>query len=424
MASWTARGLGLGLLAGACACLNTAPAWADDAAAATPVDYTALVLGHALLPQPDPTYMQEVIDTYVDPTSPFSGEPTYNIVGSPVSVYTPETDYDSGLTQGVADLDQAISQQLATGNDNLVIAGYSMSTSIETQEMINLAATAGGAPDTSGLTFILAENLNSPDGGIFTRLPGIGGVTLPPTPADTPYTTDIYSIEYSGASDFPQYANNIYADLNAADGYIDLHPYLLTDWPAYFNPDELAGAVAENTSAADVNTDYFLIPTQDLPLLNDLRDAPGAPSSSADLIQPDMRVLVDLGYNWTGDANVVTPSVYTSPDIDTTAVDSYLAAGADQGMIASLVDMGILPQSDLAGLSDLYPYVPDVSALETGALTNDAAASLDATDSANLLTADLAASSSPLASELSAYLPSMATELADFFQSAASSLSF
>jgi hypothetical protein len=430
MTPWTARGLGLGLLAGACAYLNAAPAWADDTAtsATLPPDYTALVLGHALLPQPDPTYMQEVIGTYVDPTSPFSGEPTYNIVGSPVSVFTPETDYNSGLTQGVTDLNQAITQQLNEGHDNLLIVGYSMSTSIETQEMINLASAAGGAPDTPtldspGLTFVLAENLNSPDGGIFTRLPGIGGVTLPATPADTPYTTDIYSIEYSGASDFPQYANNIYADLNAVDGYIDLHPYLLTGWPAYFNPAELAGAVAQPTSDADLATSYFLIPTQDLPLLEGLRGAPGAPSAVADLIQPDMRVLVDLGYNWTGDADVVTPAQYTSPAIDTTAIDSYLAAGADQGMIAALVDMGILPQSDLAGLSDLYPYVPDVSDLQTGALTNDAMAALDATASLNALTADLASSSSPFASELSAYLPGMATGLADFFQSAAGLLS-
>jgi diacyltrehalose acyltransferase len=423
MTPWAARGLGLGLLAGACACLNAAPAWADDAPTVPP-DYTALVLGHALLPQPDPTYMQEVIGTYVDPTSPFSGEPTYNIVGSPVSVFTPETDYNSGLTQGVTDLDQAIAQQLNEGNDNLVIVGYSMSTSVETQELINLASAAGGAPDTDGLKFVLAEDLNSPDGGIFTRLPGIGGVTLPATPADTPYTTDVYSIEYSGASDFPQYANNIYADLNASDGYIDLHPYLLTGWPAYFNPDELAGAVAQPTSNADVATSYFLIPTQDLPLLEGLREAPGAPSAYADLIQPDMRVLVDLGYNWTGDANVVTPAVWTSPAIDMTAVDSYLAAGADQGMIASLVDMGILPQSDLAGLSDLYPYVPDVSDLQTGALTNDAMAALDATASLNALTADLASSSSPFAAELSTYLPGAATELADFFQSAAGLLSF
>jgi hypothetical protein len=423
MTPWTARGLGLGLLAGACACLNAAPAWADDAATLPP-DYTALVLGHAFLPQPDPAYMQEVIHTYVDPTSPFSGQPTFNIVGSPVSVFTPETDYSSGLTQGVTDLNQAITQQLNEGHNNLLIAGYSMSTSVETQELINLASAAGGAPDTAGLKFVLAEDLNNPDGGIFTRLPGIGGVTLPATPADTPYTTDIYSIEYSGASDFPQYANNIYADLNAVDGYVNLHPYLLTGWPAYFNPDELAGAVARPTSDAAGNSAYFLIPTQDLPLLDGLRDAPGAPSAFADLIQPDMRVLVDLGYNWTGDANVVTPAVWTSPGIDTTAVDSYLAAGADQGMIASLVDMGILPQSDLAGLSDLYPYVPDVSDLQTGALTNDAMAALDATASLNALTADLASSSSPFASELSAYLPGMATELAHFFQSAAGLLTF
>jgi hypothetical protein len=422
MTPWTARGLGLGLLAGACACLNAAPAWADEAVTVPP-DYTALVLGHAFLPQPDPAYMQEVIGTYVDPTSPFTGQPVYNIVGSPVSVSTPETDYASGLTQGVTDLDHEITQQLAAGNDNLLIVGYSMSTSIQTQEMIDLAA--AGAPDTDGLKFVLAENLNSPDGGIFTRLPGIGGVTLPPTPADTPYTTDIYSIEYSGASDFPQYANNIYADLNAVDGYIDLHPYLLTGWPAYFNPDELAGAVAQPLSVGyDGNTEYFLIPTQDLPLLEGLRGAPGAPSVFADLIQPDMRVLVDLGYNWTGGADVVTPAVWTSPDIDMTAIDSYLAAGADQGMIAALVDMGILPQSDLSGLSDLYPYVPDVSDLQTGALTNDAMAALDATASLNALTADLASSSSPLASELSAYLPSVATGLADFFQSAAGLLSF
>ena len=414
MTPWTARGLGLGLLAGACACLNAAPAWADEAVTVPP-DYTALVLGHAFLPQPDPAYMQEVIDTYVNPT--------YTVVGDPVSVYTPETDFGSGLTQGVTDLDAVIQQQLLANPDaNLVIAGYSMSTSIQTQEMINLAA--AGAPDTDGLKFVLAENLNSPDGGIFTRLPGIGGVTLPATPADIPYTTDIYSIEYSGASDFPQYANNIYADLNAVDGYIDLHPYLLTGWPAYFNPDELAGAVAQPTSDADVATSYFLIPTQDLPLLEGLRGAPGAPSAFADLIQPDMRVLVDLGYNWTGDADVVTPAQWTSPDIDMTAIDSYLAAGADQGMIAALVDLGILPQSDLAGLSDLYPYVPDVSDLQTGALTNDAMAALDATASLNALTADLASSSSPFASELSAYLPGMATGLADFFQSAASLLSF
>jgi hypothetical protein len=431
MTPWKIRGLRAGLLAGACAglldvasMLNAAPAFADDT-----VDYTALVLGHAFLAQPDAGYMQEVIDTYVDPTTPFDGQPSYNVVAPPVSVYTPETDYGSGQTQGIADLDGVIQQQLTASPDaNLVVAGYSMSNSVITQEMINLANTAGGAPDTDGLKFVLAEDLNNPDGGIFTRFPGMFGVNLSATPANTPYTTDIYTIEYSGASDFPQYEGNIFADLNAADGYVDLHPYLLTDWPAYFTPSELTGAVQDlNVSSADVNTDYFTIPTQDLPLLNDLRDAPGAPSPFADLLQPDMRVLVDLGYNWTGDADVSTPATLSNPDIDFTAVNSYLDAGADQGMIAYLVDLGVLPQSDLTDLADLYPYVPDVSDLEAGALSSstaasDATAALDASTSYAALVADLAGSTNPIVVDFGSSFPGMATELADYFQLLASSL--
>jgi diacyltrehalose acyltransferase len=428
MTSWKARGLSLGLLAGACAglldlsaALNPPPAFADDSDADV-----ALILGHAFLATPDQSYITQVMGTYIDPTTPyFSGQPVYSDA-SPVGVTTPETDYTTGLTTGVSDLDQAISQQLGEGN-SAVVFGYSMSTSIETQEMINLDGLSTGAPSPDDLSFILAEDLNSPDGGIFERFPGMFGADLPATPANTPYTTDIYSIEYSGASDFPQYYGDFWADANAADGYVDLHPYLLPDWPAYFTPSELSGAVLDpNVSSADVATNYYTIPTQDLPLLDGLRGAPGAESSYADLIQPDMRVLVDLGYNWTGDADVSTPATMTAPTIDTPVVDAYLAAGADQGMIASLVDDGILPQSDLAGLSDLYPYVPDVAGLDAGALTatSDTAALADETESANLLASDLAASSSPLASELSAYLPGMATDMADFFQNSLNFLFF
>jgi hypothetical protein len=419
MTPWKARGLGFGLLAGACVALldgvsmlNAAPALADDT-----TDYTALVMGHAFLPTPDETYIQEVLGTYVDPSPPyFMGQPVYN-VDNAIGVTTPETDYGSGLTQGVSDLDTAINAQLATSPDaNLVVVGYSMSNPVATQEMINLAAE--GYPDKDGLTFVLAEDLNNPDGGYFTRFPGISGSSLPATPADTPYTTDIYSIEYSGASDLPQYDNDWVADLNAADGYIDLHPYLLTGWPAYFTPSELAGAVAENTSPADVATNYYLIPTQDLPLLDGLRDGPGAASAYADLIQPDLRVLVDMGYNWTGNADVATPAGMMPP-VDTIEVDANLAAGADQGMIAALVDLGYLPQSDL---SDLYPYVPDIAGLVSGSVTSDAVATADAQESLSALVSDLS-SSSLGSTELATYLPSLATDLADLFANTANSFS-
>ena len=422
MTPWKARGLGAGLLAGACiglmdfaSMLNAAPAFADSGDSG---DYTALVLGHAFLSQPDATYMQEVINTYVDNPTDF-GQPMYNIVGDPVSVYTPETDYGAGQAQGVVDLNSQLTPLLTANPDaNLVVAGYSMSNSVITQEMINLAAAGVQDPN---LKFVLAEDLNNPDGGTFTRFP-VPGANLPATPIDTPYDTSIYTIEYSGASDVPQYYGNLYADLNASDGYVYLHPYLLPGYPAYFDPSTVANAVLENTSTTTGNTDYFLIPTQDLPILDGLRGEPGAPSAYADLMQPDMRVLVDLGYNWTGDADISTPATMSNPDIDFTAVDSYLAAGADQGTVAYLVDLGILPQSDLTALADLYPYVPDVANLMTGALTDNGAAANDAATSLAALTGDLSASTNPIAMEFGSYFPSMAADLASYFQSIASSL--
>jgi hypothetical protein len=410
MAACTVRWLGVGLLASACAVLLEAAAALNAASALG--DETALIMGDALLPTPDDTYITQVMDTYIDPTTPYFLGQTVYPGATAVGVYTPETNYTDGLTTGVADLNQAISQQLGE-NNSAVVFGYSESTSIATQEMINLDALTTGQPSPSDLSFVLLEDLNNPNGGFFTRFPSFG---LPATPADTPYTTDIYSIEYSAASDFPQYDGDLLADANAEAGYVELHPYLLADYPSTYTGSELSGAVLDpNVSAADVATSYYLIPTQDLPLLTGLQDVSPA---LADLIQPDTRVLIDLGYNWTGDADVDTVATSTAPSIDTTAVDADLTAGADQGMIAALVDLGFLPQSDL---SDLYPYVPDVAGLESdlSPLTSDATATADASASLSALTSDL--STSNLA-DLSPFLTSAATEMASLFANSVGSL--
>jgi hypothetical protein len=280
-----------------------------------------------------------------------TGVPRY----TPVVQFTPETDYGQGLTEGVTDLNQGITQQLADGN-NVVVYGYSEGTAVATQEMINLdALPADQQPNPADLQFVLVEDLNNPNGGFFERFPSIPSLSFPATPADSPYPTDIYTIEYSGAADFPQYPSNIVADLNAAAGYVDLHPFLLSDYPTTFNLSELAGAVLEPTSPGyDGATEYFLIPTQDLPLLDGLRGIPGVGPAMADLIQPDLRVMVDMGYDWTGYANVDTPAEYSSPAVDPSTISALLALGEQQGMTAAMVDLGLLPQSDLP---DVYPYV-------------------------------------------------------------------
>ena len=366
------RWLGVGLLAGASAGLlevasTMNPAFAmGDASGGD----TALIMGYAGTSDPDQTYVTNVMNEFINPVPPeFSGQPVFPGY-TPVVQSTPEgADFQQVLTQGASELNQGIMQQLADGN-KVVVFGYSESTSIATQEMINLAALPPDQqPNPADLQFVLVEDLNNPDGGFANRFPYLETTAFPATPSDTAYATDIYNIEYSGSTDFPQYPSDLLADANAVAGYIDLHPFLLPGWPTGVSASEVAGAVLEPTSPGyDGSTEYFLIPTQDLPLLDGLRAVDPA---MADLIQPDLRVIIDLGYDRTGDADVTTPADWSMPNIDWTTVDAELALGAQQGLTAAEVDLGMLPTSDLP---NLYPYLPDVSGLESGAVSMTAAA--------------------------------------------------
>ena len=185
-----------------------------------------------------------------------------------------------------------------------MVFGYSESSSIATQEMVNLdALPANEQPNPADLQFVLVEDLNNPNGGFIERFPFLATESVPATPADSPYPTDIYTIQYDGVADFPQYPSNVLADLNEVAGLFTVH----LDYPT-LTPAAVATAVQLPTSPGYSGaTEYFMIPTQNLPLLDLLRDVPGVGPAMADLIQPDLRVLVDMGYNWTGYADVDTP---------------------------------------------------------------------------------------------------------------------
>ena len=95
--------------------------------------------------------------------------------------------------------------------------------------MINLdALPADQQPNPADLSFVFAEDLGNPNGGIEARFPF---TDLPATPADSPYATDIYRVEYSGVADFPNYPSDPFALANAVAGYVYLHPFLLPGWP-------------------------------------------------------------------------------------------------------------------------------------------------------------------------------------------------
>ena len=168
---------------------------------------------------------------------------------------------------------------------------------------------------------MLVGDPNNPDGGLLERFPGFYIPFLNvhfngATPPNSPYPTSIYTIQYDGIADAPQYPLNVVSDLNAFLGYFVLH----SNYP-FLTPDQVAGAVQLATSPGYTgNTQYYMVMTQNLPLIQFIRDIPYAGPPIADIFQPDLRVLVDLGYGDIGPgggyANLPTPaSLFSVPNV-------------------------------------------------------------------------------------------------------------
>jgi hypothetical protein len=318
------------------------------------------IMGGTGNPLPDATYVTNVTDTYITPN--FSGFTSANAA----PLYTPEQfwpvtpnlgnmTFDQSVAAGVGDLDTAIRTTYA--GDSLTVFGYSESATVATDEMRDLMASGYTPSGGNTLNFVLVGDPNNPDGGILERfaglyIPGLDVSFNGATPPDTPFPTDIYSIQYDGIADAPQFPINPVSDANALAGYFEVH----SDYPILTPGQVSADAVQLQVSPGyDGVTHYFMIPTQNLPLLDPLRDyLPVLGNPLADLIQPDMRVIVDLGYG-DGFANVPTTAGLL-PLFNPAVVGLDLAKGAEQGVVAALVDVGALPASDLP---NSYPYLPD-----------------------------------------------------------------
>lgn len=184
-------------------------------------------------------------------------------------------------------------------------------------------------PQIRRLAFTLIGNINNPNGGVLERYVGLYLTFLDmsfngATPPDSPYQTYMYTGQYDGYAHNPQYPLNILSDLNAFMGIRWVH----NAYP--FTAAEVANAVPLPTSPGYTgNTHYYMFLTQDLPLLQPIRAIPFVGTPIAELIQPDLRVLVDLGYGY-GYADVPTPASLFAP-INPIAVASALATGTVQG---------------------------------------------------------------------------------------------
>jgi hypothetical protein len=321
---------------------------------------TALIMGGTFNPQPTPGYVAAINSLFIQSNPSYTG---YN----PFGQYTPES---VAPFYGAATLDQSIAQgrlllnnaimNMPAGSHTLVF-GYSQSSVIATLEMRALDALPPSArPSPSDLSFMLIGNGDNPDGGVFSRftfhVPILDITTAGPTPSDTPYPTTIYTLQFDGLANFPQYPLNIVADLNALAGAALVHPTY-----AALTAGQLQSAMQLATSPGYYQnggvTHYYMIPQQNLPLLDPVRGIPVLGTPLADLLQPDLRVLVNLGYNSTGYADVTAPATLwptVPPNFNAATTAGQLVLGAQQGVNDAFVDLGLLPPSDYA---TTYPAV-------------------------------------------------------------------
>lgn len=326
---------------------------------------TALIMGGTGNPLPLAKYVTGINNKYIQPLFPgavkqglFTPEQFW-----PVTPDLGNMTFNQSVTKGVSLLNTAINNELNLGN-KVVVFGYSQSATIVHNEI--LALMAAGAVHPNDLSFMMIGSPHNPVGGLLARFPGfyIPFLDVPfngATPADSPYHTTIYTAQYDGIAHAPQYPLNILSDINALMGYFYVH----SDYPT-LTATQIANAVPLPTSPGySGNTQYYMLLTQDLPLVQPIRDIPYAGPPMADLIQPQLRVLVDLGYADYGPggnyANIPTPAgLFSIPNPLT--VGYYLLKGSLQAPYGAAIEIGV--EAGFWGpeyFPDTYPWVPSVN---------------------------------------------------------------
>ncbi|WP_052740760.1 PE-PPE domain-containing protein [Mycobacterium sp. UM_Kg1] len=294
----------------------------------------ALIMGPSMIPTPSPQFAETVNELFLQPNG-FAGQ--LQVLTTPQEPYL----LDSSLAEGAQILVEKVLGLIESGEvdaDNPVtVFGYSQSAALATLAMQQLAE--ADVPS-SAVHFVLIGNSANPNGGMlvgFENMPelaelmGQSQVTLGnPTPSDL-YPTSIYTLEYDGYADFPRYAGNIFAFLNAVMGTFVQHVSYLG-----LTPEQIAGATLLESSPDSLISSY-VIESEYLPLLWPLLFVPITGKPLYELMEPTMRILVNLGYGniehgWNdGPADQPTMVTVDPQIVDWNGLSSALAAAAQTG---------------------------------------------------------------------------------------------
>jgi hypothetical protein len=325
-------------------------------------DAVGLFIGGSGLPVPPPSYLSAVL-----PWVNFNGANNV-LLANAQALFTPEGLYpttgvkslplNTSVAQGVQILESAITTQLP--NSPVAVLGYSQSAIISS--LVMQAALNGTyvPPTANPLTFTLLGDPMAPNGGLFERfvglqLPSVGLNFYGATPPNTPYPTNIYTLQYDGYADFPKYPGNFIADLNAFAGILEVHGTYPSIDPSALPPGDTLIQLPTSPGYTG-STKYWMITQPNLPLLDPIRAIPGIGNPIADLLQPDLRAIVNYGYGNpyygynTGYADVPTPFSVFPPLSDTMLLGPALTAGTQQGITAFVSDISHLGTPSLASM--------------------------------------------------------------------------
>ncbi len=353
-----AEGAVAGMLSGGA---GAGPTFVAATPAADPAVVANLIMSGSGTTTPNSTFLNNVASRYLTNfTGPLQAVST-NEGLYPVSGVKDLT-LDVSVARSVTTLDNAINLAITPGSGNAVsVFGVSQSAIIASEEMPKLLAegfTNGTGGTTNQVYFTLTGDELNPNGGLLSRFPGFStpqvGVTWGGATPSNDFPTTIWTLEYDGFADFPRYPIDFLSDLNAVLGIAFVHGTYAT-----VPPSQLASAVLLSGSAAlgtpNSLTNYEMIPTANLPLLDPVRIIPLIGNPIADLLQPDLRYLVNWGYGdpnfgWsTSPANVPTPFGFLPPLSDTTALGPLLVSGAQQGVTAFAGDLSHLGSTSGSG---------------------------------------------------------------------------
>jgi hypothetical protein len=349
-------------------------------------------------------YMENARSRYLAPFTPCTSAADCDLLGInydatfwpiPIGNWCPGLScptWNESVGSGVASLHTALTT-LPEDAEPFVVFGYSQGGAVVSNELRAIANNPAVLDRIDSVVMI--GNAYNPDGGFFTRLGFLGTIPFfdvtfgPPTPVDTGIPMTGIGFEYDPVMYAPLYLGNLLAVVNAVAALQTVHGNYLTpngngptDPIAYGYTDAELAAILATSCPGDFcrvdsfGNEYYMIPAKSLPMFDLVMSFVPGPVQPfvkpiIDLISPVTRVLIDLGYDWSGDPGVARVASF----LPFNPVQNWFQVGLD---LVEAVGEGI--ENATGGLT-IAPPAPTLSDTPTVAAMSAPAAADPPTNS-------------------------------------------